>query len=88
MNRTTKATHANDKNPKTAQAEESVQTSPQANDGAVATSPGAGLSVVQPTQATPSAPDDFHGQGGLYRMKNGRRVLVNKTQPETAKERK
>lgn len=44
--------------------------------------------VVQPAQATPSAPDDFHGQGGLYTMKNGRRVLVEQTQPETAKERK
>jgi hypothetical protein len=44
--------------------------------------------VVQPAQTSPRAPDDFHGQGGLYRMKNGRRELVEKTQPETAKERK
>jgi len=44
--------------------------------------------AVQPTQATPRAPDDFHGQGGLYRMKDGQRVLVAQTQPETTKERK
>ena len=44
--------------------------------------------VVQPTQAAPRAPDDFHGHGGLYTVKNGRRVLVEQTQPETTKERK
>ena len=35
--------------------------------------------VVQPPQT---------GQGGLYTMKAGRRVLVEQTQPETIKERK
>jgi hypothetical protein len=43
--------------------------------------------VVQPAQATPRTPDGFHGQGGLYTLKNGRRVLVAQTQPETTKER-
>lgn len=42
--------------------------------------------VVQPTQAAP-ARDARHGHGGLYRMKDGRRVLVEQTQPETTKER-
>ena len=44
--------------------------------------------VVQPAQATPRTPDEHHGKGGLYTMKDGRRVLVEQTQPETAKERK
>lgn len=41
--------------------------------------------VVQPIQG---APDGHHGQGGLYTMKEGRRVLVACTKPETTKERK
>ena len=44
--------------------------------------------VVQPTQAAPLTPDEYRGQGGLYTMKDGRRVLVEQTQPETTKERK
>jgi len=63
-----------------------------AQEAATPTSNAAGdtgaTPVVQPVQAAPRAPDDFHGQGGLYRMKNGRRELVEKTQPETTKERK
>ena len=49
--------------------------------------------VVQsspPAQAAAPATDEFHGQGGLYTMKDGRRVLIEKTQAETtetAKER-
>ena len=43
--------------------------------------------VVQPAQGAP-APDARHGHGGLYTMKDGRRVLVEQTQPETTKERK
>ena len=42
--------------------------------------------VVQPAQGAP-APDAHHGHGGLYTMKDGRRVLVEQTQPETTKER-
>lgn len=42
--------------------------------------------VVQPAQGAP-APDARHGHGGLYTMKDGRRVLVEQTQPETTKER-
>ena len=46
------------------------------------------IAVVHPAPAAKSAPDQYHGHGGLYRMKNGRRVLVEQTQPETIKERK
>ena len=45
------------------------------------------IAVVQPAQGAP-APDARHGHGGLYTMKDGRRVLVEQTQPETIKERK
>ena len=45
------------------------------------------IAVVQPAQGA-SAPDARHGHGGLYTMKDGRRVLVEQTQPETTKERK
>ena len=44
--------------------------------------------VVQPAPAAQSAPDQYHGHGGLYRMTNGRRVQVEQTQSETTKERK
>lgn len=53
-----------------------------------ATSDTGAAPVVQPAQATPRTPDEHHGQGGLYRVKDGRRVLVEQTQPETTKERK
>ncbi|AFU47349.1 hypothetical protein C380_18275 [Acidovorax sp. KKS102] len=46
------------------------------------------IAVVQPAPAAKSAPDRYHGHGGLYRMTNGRRVQVEQTQPETTKERK
>ena len=46
------------------------------------------IAVVQPAPAAKSAPDQYHGHGGLYRMTNGRRVQVEQTQPETIKERK
>lgn len=49
-------------------------------------SPGAvATAMVQPK--APTAPtDQFRGQGGLYTMKNGKRVRVATTADETTKE--
>jgi hypothetical protein len=59
---------------------------PQAASGQPADAGAAPLvSAAAPAALTP---DEYHGQGGLYTMKDGRRVLVEQTQPETTKERK
>lgn len=41
--------------------------------------------VVQSAPAA-QAPDEHHGRGGLYTMKDGKRVLVEQTQTATTKE--
>ena len=64
-------------------AEETAKTA--ATTGTVAGTPA----LVFPGQAT-QAGDDFHGQGGLYTMKDGVRVRVEQTlqaATETTKER-
>ena len=44
------------------------------------------LAVVQPTQTAPNnGPDEFHGQGGLYQVIDGKRQLVAE-KPVTTKE--
>lgn len=58
-----------------------------AQEAASAAADTGASTVVQPAQGA-SAPDARHGHGGLYTMKDGRRVLVEQTQPETTKERK
>lgn len=62
---------------------------PQAASGQAADAGVAGAAPLVPV-AAPAAltPDARHGHGGLYTMKDGRRVLVEQTQPETTKERK
>ena len=79
MTKTTKATHATDTNPKAAQAEESIQTSQQAGAGAVATSAGAGPAVADAAQGQAQR-DENHGRGGKYRLVNGVRTLVERTE--------
>jgi len=58
-----------------------------AQEAAASAAPVA-AAVVQPqAPAAPVAPVDHHtGQGGLYTMKNGKRVLVHATQQEATKE--
>lgn len=57
-----------------------------------ATTPAADTGTAPVVLPAPTAtsvarpPDEHHGQGGLYTMKNGRRVLVERTQSETTKE--
>lgn len=79
MTKTTKATHATDPNPKTAQAEESLQTAQPAGAGAVAAAPGAGPAVADAAQGQAQR-DKNHGRGGKYRLVNGVRTLVERTE--------
>ena len=51
----------------------------QTTAAAVATDAGAGAALV-PAQAQASEPDEHHGKGGLYRLVDGQRVLVQQTQ--------
>lgn len=56
---------------------------PQASTSARSAAP---LAVVRPAPPAATAPapaaglDEHHGQGGLYVMKNGRRVLAERTE--------
>ncbi len=79
MTKTTKATHATDPNPKTAQAEESLQTAQPAGAGAVTATPGAGPAVADAAQGQAQR-DENHGRGGKYRLVNGVRTLVERTE--------
>jgi hypothetical protein len=63
-----------------ANAKASDTTAEEAAKTAAATGTDTGApTLVFPGQAT-KAIDDFHGQGGLYTMKDGVRVLVEQTQ--------
>lgn len=46
-------------------------------------STGTGQEVTPDEAPAALAPDEFHGQGGLYEMRHGRRVLVERTAPES-----
>lgn len=82
MTKTTKATHATDPNPKTAQAEESLQTAQPAGAGPVAAAPGTGPAVADAAQGQAQR-DENHGRGGKYRLVNGVRELVERTDADT-----
>ncbi|KAB2906014.1 MAG: hypothetical protein F9K35_01235 [Burkholderiaceae bacterium] len=60
-------------------AQASAQEAGASADAAVA------AAVVQSAPAA-QAPDEHHGRGGLYTMKDGKRVLVEQTQTATTKE--
>ena len=60
-------------------AQASAQEAAASADAAVA------AAVVQ-SAPTAQAPDEHHGRGGLYTMKDGKRVLVEQTQTATTKE--
>lgn len=55
---------------------------PQTSTGA-----NAALALVHPSQTTQkSGPDEFHGQGGLYQIIDGKRQRVAVDKPVTTKE--
>lgn len=62
-----------------AAAAEAEQAGQAPADQADATAAGDTPVAVVPAPA-PAAPDEHHGQGGLYVMKGGRRVLAERTQ--------
>lgn len=63
--------------------EEAAQAAEATSD---ATTAGDTPVAVVPAPAPAAPADEFHGRGGLYTMKKGRRVLVSATQVATTKE--
>lgn len=59
-------------------APEAEQTAGQ--PAAPAAGASAAVAVVQPAPQAASAPDEHHGRGGLYVMRDGRRELVERTE--------
>lgn len=56
-------------------------TTAQTPAAAAATDAGAGAALV-PAKAQAPKPDEHHGKGGLYRLVNGKRELVQQTKAE------
>lgn len=65
---------------------EAADTAQAATKAAVAAAAGSGPLAVVPAAPAPApgASDEHHGQGGLYVMKDGRRVLAERTQQPSA----
>ncbi|MFE8644127.1 hypothetical protein ACFX58_03470 [Sphingomonas sp. NCPPB 2930] len=55
-------------------------TKPTGNAAASAEAPATKKTAAAQVDATTAVPDENHGRGGVYELRDGKRVLVDRTQ--------